>query len=75
MLAARLHPLEQHHREFRAFAFLVPAIFFTGYFLTIHLHTGIAWTVHLWAGSIVLTGLAGLLLSFLTLPPSENAVV
>ncbi len=75
ILAARLHPLEQHRREFRAFAFAVPAIFFTAYFLTVHVQTGIAWSVHLWTGSIVMTGLAGLLLSFLVLPPSENAVL
>lgn len=72
VLAARLHPIELHRREFRAFAFLVPAVFFTAYFLTVYVQSGIWWTVHLWAGSVAMTGLAGVLLSFLALPPSES---
>ena len=33
------------------------------------LTVGVWWSVHLWAGTIVLTGLAGLLLSMLLVPP------
>jgi hypothetical protein len=68
-----LHPLEQRVREFRAFAFAVPASFFALYFVTVALESGIWWTVHVWAGAIVLAGVAGLLLSYVALPMDERA--
>lgn len=71
--ARNLYPLEQHLREFRAFAFAVPAVFFNLYFVTLALQDGIWWTVHVWAGSIVMAGIAGLLLSFVAVPMEEGA--
>lgn len=71
LLARRLHPFELHRREVRVFAFIVPAAFFTAYFLTLSLTSGIWWTVHLWTGSVVMSGLVGLLVSFLVLPLKE----
>ncbi|MBP7114258.1 MAG: hypothetical protein KBA40_02275 [Candidatus Peribacteraceae bacterium] len=71
ILARRLHPFELHRREVRMFAFIIPAAFFTAYFLTLSLTSGIWWTVHLWTGSIVMSGLTGLLVSFLVLPLKE----
>ncbi len=55
---------------FRAFAFAVPFILYICYFLTLELAGGgIAWVIHLWAGSIVLAGITGWLVSYLVLPP------
>ncbi len=71
--ARNLYPLEQRLREFRAFAFAVPAAFFVLYFFTLALQSGIWWSVHLWAGSIVMAGMAGLLLSFVAVPMDERA--
>lgn len=73
LMAQRLHPFEQHRREVRAFSFLVPAVLFTLYFLTVSLHEGIWWSVHLWTGSVFMPALASLLLSALVLPPAEDA--
>jgi hypothetical protein len=39
-------------------------------FFALMLTEGIAWSVHLWVGSIVLAGLAGWLLCYLLLPPA-----
>lgn len=72
-LAQRIHPLERHRTEVRIAGFLIPAVLFTGYFLTIHIQSGIWWTVHLWAGLIVMTGIVGTLVSFLVLPPADVA--
>lgn len=72
-LAQRMHPLERHRKEVRIASFLIPAVLFTGYFLTIHVQSGMWWTVHLWAGLIVMTGIVGTLVSFLVLPPADAA--
>lgn len=70
-LSRKLHPFELHRKEVRAFGFIIPATFFTAYFLTLSLTEGIWWSVHLWTGSIVMAGLAGVLTTFLVLPLRE----
>src|SRR6266478_4189720 len=68
-LYARLHPSAAAPSAWRLFAFALPATFYLCYFLALMLTEGIAWSVHLWVGSIVLAGIAGWLLSYLLLPP------
>jgi TolB protein len=41
-------------------AFLIPAIFFALYFLTVVATGGLGWSIHLWIGAIVLAGIIGL---------------
>lgn len=53
---------------FRVFCTLVPAVWTSLYLLTAHMLTGIGWVVHVWTGSIFLSGVTGLLLSFLVVP-------
>lgn len=55
-------------RDLRAFAFIVPTVLFSLYFATLGLIEGIAWTVHVWTGAIVLPGLVGWLESYLVVP-------
>ena len=57
---------------FRLFAFGVPTIYYGLYFLALALTDGIWWSIHLWAGSIVITGIEGLLLSYVSIGPSYN---
>jgi Tol biopolymer transport system component len=59
-------------RRPRLVAFAIPAIFYVGYFVALGIVDGLGWTIHLWAGSIVLAGIVGWLLSFLVLPPSRS---
>jgi hypothetical protein len=68
-LYARLHPSAATPTAWRLFAFALPATFYLCYFLALMLTEGIAWSVHLWVGSIMLAGIAGWLLSYLLLPP------
>ncbi len=68
ILASHVYPLTLHRRNLRFFAFAVPAGFFTAYFFIMAVGTGIWWSIHMWAGSAVMAGFAGLLLSFVALP-------
>jgi hypothetical protein len=71
LLIAWLRPAVERPAALRLFAFAAPAIFYALYMLTLFLTQGIQWTVHLWAGAIVLAGVTGYLLSFLVAPPAE----
>ncbi len=71
--AAHARPVAGNERSFRIFAFIVPFALFLAYFLEImFLFGGTWWTIHLWTGSIVIAGIAGLLLSYAFLPPKEK---
>lgn len=65
-----LNPSAKRVGAFRVFAFSTPLITHALYFVSLQLSTGIWWTIHLWTGVIVLTGVVGLLLSYLALPAS-----
>lgn len=43
------------------FSFVVPLVYFIGYFVTIDLAARIMWSVHVWTGAAFLAGVAGLL--------------
>jgi hypothetical protein len=73
VLYARLCPSPTRLAAWRGFAFAAPAAFYLCYFLSLMLTEGIAWSVHLWAGSIMLAGIAGWLLSYLLLLPRSSA--
>lgn len=65
-----LKPSPARPTAFRWFAFAVPVIFYTLYMATLALTGGIWWTIHLWAGAIVLAGVVGWLLSYAFVPPA-----
>jgi hypothetical protein len=69
VLIWRLKPSTARPVEFRTFAFAVPVAFYSLYFLVIQLTGGIGWSIHLWMGSIFLSGAVGVLLSYLLIPP------
>lgn len=66
-----LRPSAEQETAFRLFAFLLPVLLYLLYFLDLNILRGVAWSIHLWMGSIVLAGIVGLFLSFLLLPPSS----
>lgn len=72
-LIRALRPSTERLAALRVFAFAVPAMLYTFYFVTLLLTTGIAWSTHLWTGAIILAGVVGLLLSYLAAPPSYPA--
>ena len=65
-----LRPSAARVRALRVFAFAVPAILYTLYFVALLLTTGVEWPMPVWTGGIVLAGLVGLGLSYLLVPPS-----
>jgi hypothetical protein len=69
VLRAALHPGPSRPRAFRTFACALAALPTVGYFAALAVTSGIAWSTHLWVGTIVFSGIAGWLLSYLVLPP------
>jgi hypothetical protein len=67
---AWLQPSVQCSGAWRVFATAVPVLLTTLHFGALGITRGVWWSVHLWAGTIVLTGLLGLLVSLLLVPPS-----
>lgn len=57
----------------RALGALLPAAYWTAYTATLLSTGGVSWSVHLWAGQIVLASIFGLLLSYLVFPPKPSA--
>jgi len=55
----------------RIFAFAVPTVLYLLYFIVLRFVEGLWWTIHLSAGTIVLAGILGWLLSYVAAPPEE----
>ncbi len=70
LLLFRLRPNTDRSGPLRIFAFIAPILLFGAYFIALMATEGTLWSIHLWSGSIFLTGIAGLLLSYLIAPPA-----
>lgn len=70
--SAALKPSTDKPNALRAFAALAPVALWGTYTATLAVTDGIVWAPELWAGSIMWTGLVGLGLSLLILPPKEG---
>jgi hypothetical protein len=70
VLLHRLRPGPARLLSWRLFSFAVPVVYYLGYFLTLWLTSGITWTIHLWGGAIVISGIVGLLIGLLLVPPA-----
>jgi hypothetical protein len=64
LLLWRLRPSLVRVRELRIFAFLLPVVYFAIYLAVVILFVGSGWTVHSLTGIVLLSGVIGLLLSF-----------
>ncbi|MBI3460336.1 PD40 domain-containing protein, partial [Candidatus Acetothermia bacterium] len=67
LLLWQLRPSLQRLWAYRVFAFTAPLALYGVYFAMLQLSKGISWTVHLWTGALVLTGVVGFLLSYTVL--------
>lgn len=72
VLYNKLKPGTENVRNFRLFAFLVPVVFVSMYYLTIGLTGQIVWNVHEWAGTIPFAGLGGLITSYVIYPSKRE---
>lgn len=68
LLASRWPPRPGSIRAIRGFGAVVPLSFVGTYFLVLELGAAITWTVHVWVGTVVLAGIAGLLLTYAVFP-------
>jgi hypothetical protein len=72
-----LQPSVDQPISLRLFAFLVPTVFYTLYFVDLAIvgpiifQSVILWSAPFWAGAPVIAGIAGFLLSFVMLPPAQ----
>jgi hypothetical protein len=74
LLICWLKPSMERCGSLRLFALAVPVLYYVFYYVVLIATQGIAWSVHLWTGSIVLSGVVGLLLSYLLIPPAQGSV-
>ncbi len=74
-LAGWRRPLPADTVAIRLFGFLVPASFTASYIGIVAATAALAWSVHVWTGVIVLSGFAGLLLTYVVAPPAVPATV
>jgi hypothetical protein len=71
LLLVRLRPSPHRMGALRLFAFAVPFVSQSLYLLTVLLTKGLWWSIHLSAGSAVLAGTAGWLISHLVASPGD----
>jgi len=69
-MVGRLRPGRDRPGALRITALAIPLICYGLYFAILAASEGIGWSVHLWLGSWLLAGVAGLLVSVLVVPPS-----
>jgi hypothetical protein len=65
LLMQRLTPWRTRTRGFHTFAFLLPVLYYGLYMATLALIGGVGWSIHVWTGAIVISGVIGLLISLL----------
>jgi hypothetical protein len=69
LLIRWLKPGMERSGPLRLFALAVPLVYYALYYVVLILTRGLQWSVHVWTGSIVLSGIVGLLLSYVLIPP------
>jgi hypothetical protein len=73
LLNKGLKPVAERATALRLFAFVALVVINTMYFLGLAAIKEIAWSVHLWVGCIVMSGIVGLLLSYVLVQPQHPA--
>jgi hypothetical protein len=69
LLIRWLKPSRERSGSLRLFAFAVPLVYYALYYVVLIMTRGLEWSVHAWTGSIALSGVVGLLLSYVLIPP------
>ncbi len=69
LLLAWLRPSTRRPFRLRLLALGISSLFTAGYFLAAMLTGSLDWSVHVWTGTIILSGVVGWLSSYLVVPP------
>ena len=72
VLLAWLRPSPARPLALRAIATALPMVYFVLYFAVVFVRYGFGWTPTFVAGSVILCGVVGLLLSFVAIPPAAE---
>lgn len=72
VLLLRLKPSTQRIKALRWFSFLTPALLFLAYFVALLLTDQLWWNSNMWLGMIFFSGILGLGLSWLAVPPTNR---
>ncbi len=64
--------LSRKERHIRIFSASAPVILFAAYVCTILWSDITLWSVHMWTGMIVISGITGYLVSYLVIPPGDG---
>ena len=67
-----LQPSLIRKHAFRQFMVVAPMILTTFYFISLFFTSGIWWSVHFWTGTIIVSGLTGLLMSYVFVLPEPS---
>lgn len=67
-LTVMLRPTAERSLQLRLFAFITPAAVQSAFFVSVVAVSQLWWSVHMWAGMILLVGLVGLAMSYLLAP-------
>ncbi len=70
LLYIRLQPSAQRPLALRWFSSALTAMMAAMHFAALQLTQGVWWTIHLWAGIIVLSSIVGVLCSYMTVSPT-----
>lgn len=72
LLYRRYRPGKANPVALRGFSFAVPAVLVGSYWGVIAASGPVPWTTHLWLGSVVVSGTAGVLLSYVFATPAVD---
>lgn len=64
--------LALREKHVRIFGTLAPIILFTTYVVSLFLFDAISWSVHMWAGMILISGITGFLMTYLVISPGDG---
>ncbi len=72
ILYQKVCSLSLKERHIRIFGIFAPMILFTAYIATVLFIDFTPWSVHMWAGLIVISGITGGLMTYLVVPPGDG---
>lgn len=72
ILYQKVCALSLKEKHIRIFGIFAPMILFTTYVITILVTDTTPWSIHMWAGMIVISGITGYLMTYLVVPPGDG---
>jgi len=71
---ALIYPSDFHERHLRLFSFTAPIVLTFLYFVSLFITDFVWWSVHMWVGAIIISGIVGFLLTYLVVPAGDGMI-